>query len=62
MISILFIKPIRYSESGDNLQRKVNATLREIDYNIDEIITGIRESEVPNFYAHFWEKHLQYLQ
>ena len=46
-------------ENGNSLQKKVTATLREVDYNIDEVIKGIKVSDIPNFYARFWEKHLE---
>lgn len=48
------------TNKGDNLLKRINAVLHEVDYDISEIITGIKESNVPDFYAHFWEKHLQY--
>lgn len=50
---------INETEKDNNLQKKITATLREVDYNIDEIIKGIKQSEIPNFYARFWEKHLK---
>lgn len=46
-------------ENGNSLQKKVTATLREVDYNIDEVIKGIKVSDIPNFYARFWEKHIE---
>ncbi len=50
------------NETGEinDILKRVDATLCEVDYSIHEVISGIKESEVPNFYAHFWEKHLQY--
>lgn len=47
------------TENNNNFQNKVTATLREVDYNIDEVIRGIKESEIPDFYARFWEKHIE---
>lgn len=43
----------------NHLVKKVNTILCEIDYDINETISGIKESDVPDFYANFWEKHLQ---
>lgn len=37
---------------------KITPTLRKIDYNVEEAITGIKASPIPNFYAEFFEKHL----
>lgn len=37
---------------------KISPTLRKIDYNIQEAIKGIKASPIPDFYAEFFEKHL----
>jgi len=42
----------------DVLQNKVEPVLRKIDYNIGETISGIRNSEVPNFYADLLSKRI----
>ncbi len=42
----------------DELQNKVEPVLRKIDYNIGETISGIRNSEVPDFYADLLSKRI----
>lgn len=37
----------------------VEPTLRKIDYDVEATIKGIKESPISNFYANFFEKHLQ---
>ena len=37
----------------DDQQNKVHPFLRKIDYNINETISGIRNSDIPDFYADF---------
>lgn len=37
---------------------KVSTILRKIDYNVQEAIKAIKASPIPDFYAEFFEKHL----
>lgn len=37
---------------------EVKPTLRKLDYNVHEAIEGIKASPIPDFYAEFFEKHL----
>lgn len=48
------------SKEDNNILNKVTPSIRKIEYDINETIVGIKESDVPDFYAHFLEKHLQY--
>lgn len=42
----------------DNQQNKVHPVLRKIDYNINETISGIRNSDIPDFYADFLDEKI----